>query len=271
MAAYDTYDSVYNQGVSTGQNALNSFDPTSTANSQKNTFQGVYGSQIGAGGLNNIQDYTNAYAGQIAKNPQATDLYTAANDIYNVPNLQKQATYLNNQVTNATPQAYQMARGFDVSEPQVQNQINTNLRFLQPQATAATANANTASGLASQWVNQGMLQNQMNLMPIQNQGTMINDAMARESSGYNIAAQNEMQGLISKLNAGITLSQAEITRANELMKASQAYESAKYTSDTALKQTQTTAQNQIVPQGSTYYNPVSGSYYNPTTKVTAPR
>jgi len=270
MAAFDTYNDTYNQGVTTGQNALNSFDPTSTANSQKNSFQGIYGNQIGAGGLNNIQDYTNAYAAQVAKNPQATDLYTAANDIYNVPNLQRQATYLNNQVTNAVPQAYQMARGFDVSEPQVQNQINTNLRFLQPQATAATANANTASNLASQWVNQGMLQNQMNLMPIQNQGTMINDAMARESSGFNIAAQNEMQGLISKLNAGIQLSQAEITRANELMKASQAYETAKLQAEASQNVAKLNNSNVVLPNTSgqsTYYNPFTAQAYNPYVKV----
>lgn len=226
--AYNTYDSTYNEGVDTGKKAINSFDPTATANSTRGGFNSLYGSQTGT-----VNDYATRYADTIASNPRVENLYTTANDMFNVPNLGKQATYLNNQVTNAVPQAYSMARGFDYSEPQVQNAVNTNLRFLQPQATAATANYNQASDLANKFVQAGITQNQMNLLPIQAEGPMLNDAMARQSSGYTVAAEQEMQGLISKLNAGITLSTAEIQRANELMKASQAYESAKYTADTA--------------------------------------
>lgn len=221
MAGFDTYNDIYNNGLSTGKNALNSFDPTSTANSTRGGFNSLYGSQTGT-----VNDLTSQYAGQIANNPRAEELYSTANDIFNVPNLQKNATYLNNQVTNAYPRALTNARGFDYSQGQVDNAVNQDLRFLQPQATAATANANTASGLASQWVNQGMAQNEINLRPIQSQIDLTNEAMARQSSGWTVAAEQEMQGLISKLNAGITLSSQEINRANELMKASQAYNQA---------------------------------------------
>ena len=94
--------------------------------------------------------------------------------------------------------------------------------------------------------------------------------MARESSGFNIAAQNEMQGLISKLNAGIQLSQAEITRANELMKASQAYETAKLQAEASQNVAKLNNSNVVLPNTSgqsTYYNPFTAQAYNPYVKV----
>ena len=264
MAAYNEYNDVFNQGVNTGNNAINSFDPTGASNSVRSGYTSLLGSQTGEGPTNSA-DYAKIYADTIAKNPTATDLYSTANSLFNVPNLQKQATYLNNQVTNTAPRAYSLARGFDFSEPQVENKINTDLRFLQPQATAATANANTASNLAAQWVNQGMTQNQINLLPVQKQGDMLADALARQSAGFDIAAQNELQGLVAKMNAGVTLSQAEIQRANVLMQAAQSYQQAldvaNIQKQQALGVAQIGNQYQTVPAGNTLVNTFNGGTY----------
>ena len=265
MASYNTYDDTYNQGVATGNQAIQGFDPTSSANSVRGGYNNLFGSQVGAGGPTNSTDYAKLYADTIAKNPTATQLYSTANDIFNVPNLQNNATRLNNAVTNEVPNAYNLARGFDYGDAQVQNKINTDLRFMSPQANAAQANANTAAGLASQWVNQGMTQNQINLLPVQQQGQMLNDAMARQSSGFDIAAQNELQGLVSKMNAGVTLSANEINRANELMKASQAYnqaiEVANIGKQSAMGVAQIGNQYRTVPAGQTLVNTFNGGTY----------
>lgn len=260
MADYNTADDTYNSGVNTGNNALNSFNPTDVANTQKSGFNDLYGQQTGT-----IGDLTKTYASQIADNPSATELYNRGNSIYNVNNLQKQANYLNNQVTNAYPSAVNQARGFDYSQGQVDNAVNQNLRFLEPQATAATNNASQAANLAAQYVTQGMAQNNLNLLPIQSQISATNDAMARLSSGYTTAAQNEMEGLQAKLNAGITLSANEIARANQLAQLAEAYQATLNTNQTTLANTIQGQKYVNVAPGNTLVNTVAQGYVQPAT------
>ncbi|MGH7747997.1 MAG: hypothetical protein ACREQ5_25035, partial [Candidatus Dormibacteria bacterium] len=186
-----------NSANSQGQSAINGFDPTAITNNLNTGFNNLKSSQLGSGPQNGT-DYMSAYANQVAQNPSVTGLYNTANKMFNVPQLQTQATNLNNQVNQATPQAYQLARGFDYSDPQVQNQINTNLRFLQPEANAATANANTASNLASNYVQAGQTQNAQNLLPIQSYGPIMQQALAAQSTGWTQDAQNQYAGLQAK-------------------------------------------------------------------------
>lgn len=208
----------------TGQNAINAFNPQDMAGTQRAGFTSLLGSQMGSGAPQTSQDLFTKYSQQIATNPSVTSLYNTGNAMFNVPQLANQAAYLQNQVTNVAPTQYSLARGFDVGDAQVQNAINTNLRFLQPQATAATNQAQTAQQLANQYVQAGLQQNQFNLLPIQQQGQMLSDALARQSSGFNIAAQNELQGLTAKMNAGVTLSGQEMDRANQLLAQQTAYQ-----------------------------------------------
>ncbi|MBU6501182.1 MAG: hypothetical protein KGI72_05145 [Patescibacteria group bacterium] len=253
------------QAVQTGQNAINSFNPQDVAGTQRQGFSSLFGSQMGAGAPISSQDYYNKYASAIAANPSVTGLYNTANTQFNVPQLANQAAYLNNQVANVAPTQYSLARGFDVSDPQVQNAINTNLRFLQPQATAATNFAQTAQNLAGQYVQAGIAQNQFNLLPVQQQGQMLSDALARQSTGFDIAAQNELQGLVSKMNAGVTLSQTEMSRANSLLQAQEAYQqavdTAKIQQQTTLGASQLANKYQNIPAGNTLINTFTGGAY----------
>ena len=216
-------DAVASSGVSTGQNAINSFDPTQTSNTQK--------SNLGSGGLGGMLggetgNYVNDYSKAVANNPTVTSLYNTGNNMFNVPNLQKTATNLNNEVTNAVPDAYSGARGFDIGNTQVQNGVAAKESYLLPQADAATANANTASGLASNFVNAGQTQNAQNLLPIQAQAPLLQNTESAQASGWNQASQQELAGLMDKMNQGVTLSQNEISRANTLATAEEAYQQA---------------------------------------------
>lgn len=237
----------------TGEQALGAFDPRDIAGTQRAGYTSLLGSQMGGGGPTNVQDYVNRYSQAIAGGPSYTSLYNTANQAFNVPQLANQAAYLQNQVTNVAPTQYSLARGFDVSDPQVQNAINTNLRFLQPQATAATQQAQAAQNLAQQYVGYGMQERQLGLLPYQYQGQELSDALARQSTGFNIADQNELQGYVAKMNAGITLSQAEYTRANELLK-----------NQTAYQQSLLGIQYQNVPSGNALVNTFTGGIINPT-------
>lgn len=240
------------QAQQTGQNAINAFNPQDMAGTQRAGFSSLLGSQVGAGGPTNSQDYFNKYSQAVAANPSVQNLYSQGNQMFNVPQLANQAAYLQNQVTNVAPTQYSLARGFDVGDAQVQNAINTNLRFLQPQASAATNQAQTAQQLAGQFVQSGIAQNQFNLLPVQQQGQMLSDALARQSTGFNIAAQNELQGLQAKMNAGVTLSQAEYSRANDLL-----------AQQTAYQQSLLGIQYQNVGAGNSLVNTFTGQVINP--------
>lgn len=204
-----------------GQSAINSFDPTSVANSNKNAINSLYNTQSGT-----IGSLTSKFADTIAKNPTVTDLYKQGNSLYNVDPLGQQATDLTNRVTNAIPDAYSGARGYNIGNTAINNGIASKLAYLTPQANAATANYNQASDLASKFVTAGQAQNTQNLLPIQSQITSENDAMARQSTGFTAAMQQELEGLIEKLNAGVTLSTNDMTRANQLAALGNSYRTA---------------------------------------------
>jgi len=248
---------------SQGQSALNNFDPTSVANSQNQGFNSLFNSQTGSG-PKNATDYMGAYANTVASNPSVTSLYNKANTMFNVPNLQNQATYLNNQVTNQLPMQQQMMRGFDASQNQIDNATNYNLRFLQPQATAATANANTASNLASNYVQAGQAQNAQNLLPIQSYGPMLQQTMAAQATGWTQDAQNQFAGLQAKMEQGVALSQTEMAQLAQLQSAKEQYDASMAASQAGITEAQLGNQYKILPQGNNLVNTSSKSILNPS-------
>lgn len=258
LSTGDYGNGLADQAQQTGSSAISAFNPTAQANSVRSGFNDLANQQQGT-----VQGFTNTYANAVAANPDVRSLYNQANEQFGVPQLAQRANYLNTQVTNQLPMQQQLMRGFDANQNQVDNATNQALRYLQPQATAATNASQTAQNLANQSVGYGITQNQMNLLPVQQQGQMLNDVLARQATGYTTAAQSELQGYIDKMNAGVQLSQAEYQRANQLAQAEASYNSQ--------IQSQTIAsQNITLGQGQTYYNPVTGTAYNPFTTVAKP-
>ena len=258
MADFNTYQDQADKAVNSGNAAINAFNPTAQANSVRDTGTSLNNTQLGQ-----IGNFQNAFSGQIAKQPQATDLYSKANAAFGVPQLAQRANYLNTQVTNALPTQQNLMRGFDASQEQVDNATNYNLRFLEPQATAATNASQTAQGLAGQYVQAGLAQNQMNIQPFLTAAPLIQGAQATQGTIWNTAANNELQGYIDKMNAGVTLSTQELQRATALAQAEEDY-------NAKVNAQKIASQNQIIGAGDTYYNPVTQAFYNPTSKVYKP-
>ncbi len=248
-----------------GQSAINQFDPTQVANTRINSTNQLVGSQTG-GGPSNENQYMQAYAGQVAANPDVRNLYNQANEQFGVPQLAQRANQLNTMVTNETPNAYNLMRGFDASDAQVQNKIGTDLRFLNPQATAATNASQTAQNLAGQQVGYGITQNQMNLLPIQQYGQMLNQTLAAQATGWNSANQDLYNGLQAKMQSGVQLSQTEMQQMASLTAAKEQYDAAIAGQQAAIQQTKL-GSNILVPGGNVLYNPYAnngqGATFNP--------
>ena len=64
------------------------------------------------------------------------------------------------------------------------------------------------------------------LLPYQSEQTMLNDRLARETSMFTTENSNELNGLIAKIQSGVTLSEGEANRANSLAIAEEGYQNA---------------------------------------------
>lgn len=255
MSALDDFGAgLADDATSTGKTAINSFDPTSTANSAVNGLNSLVGNQ-------NTQssNFAKQYADTIAANPSVTSLYQTGNDLYNVPGLQKTANYLNNSVTNAIPDQVTAARGSDIGQAQQQNAVASKLAYLTPQANAATTNLNSAQGLASQYVQAGQAQNAQNLLPIQTQATQLAAQQAAQTTGYTTEMSQELSGLIAKMQSGEQLSEAELTRANTLATSEEAYQQALAKNQTDIQTAQIGQEYQPLTAGQTLLNTFTGN------------
>jgi hypothetical protein len=257
----DYGNGVASDAMNTGHTAINSFDPTSTANGQKTSVINGLGSTLGG----QTDNYIKKYADTVAANPTVTDLYTTGNNMYNVPGLAKTANYLQNEVTNAIPTGYRGARGFDIGDTAVQNGIASKLAYTLPQSNAATNNLNTAEGFAKNFVEAGQLQNAQNLLPIQAQAPLELQKQAAEATGWNNAAQSEFEGLIEKMKAGVTLSTAEMERANVLAQMETSYQNAITSANATVNAAKIAQQFQTVGPGQNLVNTFSNTIMNPST------
>lgn len=257
--AKDFGNSVASGAMDVGKTAINSFNPNATATSQQNNTGNLFNTQ-----QNQTNDYIGQYSQAVANNPTVTSLYNKGNEMFNVPQLAQQATNLNNQMTGAVPSGYAGARGFDISNTDVQNGIAQRTAYLQPQANAANANYNSAAGLASQYVTAGQTQNAQNLLPIQAEQQNLLQQQAAQSTGWNNAAQSEFTALVSKMNAGVTLSQAELERANVLASQETSYLNQITSSQASIKAAQLNNQYQNVGQNNNLVNTFTNSVLNPT-------
>lgn len=91
-------------------------------------------------------------------------------------------------------------------------------RYL-PQYNSAVSNLEKGTTLA---------QNEENtlLTPYTTKAQLLNDRLSRESTGYTTEQQQELDALVAKMNAGVTLTNAEQERANQLALAEKTYNQA---------------------------------------------
>ncbi len=247
-----------NIAKSTGENAIASYDPTAAGSAvmkSTGTQPGGLASQLGG----QTSDYVNRYTQAVANNPTVTSLYKTGNELYNVPQLATEATNLQNRLTDVTPNAYQGAKGFDIDSTDINNGIANATAYLSPQAQRATANYNTAAGLASNFVNAGITQNQMNLLPIQAEAPLLAGSENAQGVVWNTAAAQTLQGLIAKMQAGVQLSQNEMQMAQTLAQAEEAYQ-----------QEQLAQTYKTLSPSQTLFNTMNQNTFNPVTGKNTP-
>lgn len=203
-------------------------------------------------GKNDITDYLGRYTGAINNQEPLSHMQDRIGRELNLPNLRTSANTLNTTLANI-PYTYSGAtRGFDVNANQLNRIIGTKSAALAPTVTAANNALSSAEGQLTQRMGLEQTQQAKQLLPYQSEQTLLNDRLARESTGFTQEAQGQLNAYIDKLDKGVALSRGEQDNAERLATAKLAYDQAiavaniqasasKYNADRSLEGTKYTA------------------------------
>ena len=172
-------------------------------------------------------DYLKRYTDFLGSQEGASAMAERIGGELGIPTLQSGANLLRNTYTNL-PSTYSKATtGYDVNANQLNRIVGQKSSELYPMVqTAETSLANAQNQLATRMGYEQTDQAKA-LLPWEKESEMLADRQAREFTLYSQENENELNGLISKLQMGVTLSEGEKNRANQLAIQEKQYQLAK--------------------------------------------
>lgn len=202
-----------------------------------------------AANRNDINSYITKYSGAV---PGIVD---AADTKFGVGAQLGYTNALNSRIQDLKGNLTGSGAGGYASGDQVDKAVNT--KYLPLYETANT-NLGKASTLAQNEV-------ATNLLPIQSEGKMLSDQIARESTGYTNEQKNELDALLGRMQQGTQLTSAEIAQMTALSEQENQYNIAKLQADTANKPKPTNPSDRYISMGGKYlYDTQTGNF------ITAP-
>lgn len=198
---------------------LNLNEITDAATRQRAGTQGFLAGQQGA-----TQDFLGRYTGAIGAQPTTSALAERIGNEVGLPQLQANSRSLNQTLFNL-PQTYSKATtGYDVNANQLARIIGQKQSELAPSAALASQNALTAQGDVNTRLGYEQADQAKALVPYQTEQQLLTDRLARESTLYSQNNQHELDSIIAKMTAGVTLSEGEKNRAQQLATAEKSYQ-----------------------------------------------
>lgn len=256
---------IYNTGASSvsnannqGQNAINSFDPS---NFSTDTMSGLNGITSNQDKTQNT--YQDAFKNQIASQPTTTQAYQTGQQIYNVQPLQDTANQLNNAVLTAPQNNIDRSKGFNVDAGQIAQQTSQDLARLSPLAIASQNNATTAQQNATNYANLQYEQNQMNILPEQQQGQYLMQQYAAQQTGWTTAQSQQLNALTAKMQSGQQLSSDEMSAYASLSQAEANYQGAIASANAQVEAANIGQQYKTLNPSQTVYNTQTNAAYTP--------
>lgn len=171
-------------------------------------------------------DFLGRYTGAINGQETSSAMADRIGGKLGLPELQKNATTLNTTLANI-PYTYGAAtKGFDVNNNQLNRIIGQKSSELTPVVNSTNNALSTAQGQLTSRMGYEQADQAKQLAPYQSEQSLLTDRLNRESAGFNTDAESELSSYLAKMNAGIQLSQAEQTRAENLAQSKLAYDQA---------------------------------------------
>lgn len=210
-----------------------------------------------AGQNTETADYLKKYTDFINSQEGASAMASRIGGELGIPTLQANATMLQNTLTNL-PSTYSKATtGYDVSQNQLSRIIGQKASELQPMVTTAENSLQNAQNTLNTRMGYEMTDEEKALRPYTMEKDLLSERQAREATLYTADNENELNALIQKLNMGITLSEGEKNRANQLALQEKQYQQAL---DVAKQNNANTTPNtQVVESGGKKYLIDSGT------------
>ncbi len=188
-------------------------------------------------------DYLDRFRQAIMGQEGMSHMYRRIGDELNMPNLRTNAVNLQNQMTNL-PETYSKATtGFDVNANQLNRIVGTKSAALAPAVETATNALNSARQQQGDMIGATQADQAKQLRPYETEQSFLTDRWAREQTGFTSANEQELNGLIAKMNAGVQLSEGEQQRINALAVAEKQFQASKYAADKQLEGVKYSADN----------------------------
>lgn len=169
-------------------------------------------------------DYLTRYRQAIAGQEGLPHMYDRIGRELNMPNLRTSADTLNTTLANI-PSTYSAAtRGTETNANQLSRIISTKSAALAPTVTAANNAYQSAQDQQNKMIEAELTQQEKQLQPYATEQQFLSDRWAREQTGFTTDNQAELDSLIAKMNSGVTLSEGERQRANQLSIAEKQYQ-----------------------------------------------
>lgn len=233
--------------------------PVAAAQANKQTTQNL---------VNGFQGQTNDFLSRfktaIGGQESTTDAANRLGQQYNLPTLQANAAQANRSLQNITPNAIANTRGFDVNNNQLQSLISDKIAKLSPVAQQATQQAQDAQNQVNTGLGYLQTDQAKALQPFQAEQSLMPGLQSLTLTGYDQGNADELSALLAKQSAGVTLSEGEKNRANQLALAEQQH---KYTMDQQNSQNAFTASQNALAASQPNYQSVTpgGQLFNTAT------
>jgi hypothetical protein len=172
-------------------------------------------------------DFLKKYTDFINSQEGASAMASRIGGELGIPTLQANATNYRNLLTNL-PSTYSKATtGYDVNQNQLNRIVGQKSSELSPLVTTAENSLSGAQNTLATRMGYEQFDQNKALLPYTTEKEMLADRQARETTLFSQDNQRELDALITKINAGITLSEGEKSRANQLAISEKSYQAAK--------------------------------------------
>lgn len=171
-------------------------------------------------------NFLNQYTGFVNQLPTTQSLATKLGNELNIPTLRSNANVLRTSFANI-PFTYRDAiQGTDVNQNQLDRIIGRKSYEMAPALTSAENALTTGENALNLRLGYAQSDIARQLLPMQAGQQLLSERLARETSLFTSENERELNGLIAKINAGVTLSEGEKNRANQLAIAEKGYQNA---------------------------------------------
>lgn len=214
--------------------------------------------------------FLDRFKGTLGSQEKTSAMATRLGQELGLPQLRSNATMLRNTMTNL-PGTYSAAtRGFDVNQNQLNRIVGTESSKLAPAMETAERSLSDAENTLSTRMGFEQRDQDRELIPFNVEQDFMVDRMARETTLFTADNGRELDALLAKMSAGITLSEGEKNRANQLAMQEKEFENTKKLYAEQAKYSAASDPYVSLGEGSTLYNTSSGKAVYTAPKTYAP-